>query len=177
MVGHNEEWKAYRGSKTALSLVAFYADCRHEVLVVNWAKKVRLVRKQGTRLVPVAKARPVLADAEVLWQRAFEATFDLGAAVCRPIWADEPPSPVRLLYDVIVPDVLAAIYSMDEPVWNCWRSRGLTWLGSSLRSCPAPSGRMWSVPCVTPAIRRARRLRTSVSSSRNRYSALPPGRA
>ena len=26
------------------------------------------------------------------------------------------PSPVRLLYDVIVPDVLAAIYSMDEPI-------------------------------------------------------------
>ncbi len=35
MVGHNEEWKAYRGSKTALSLVAFYADCRHEVLKVQ----------------------------------------------------------------------------------------------------------------------------------------------
>jgi hypothetical protein len=83
---------------------------------VNWAKKARLVRKQGTRLVPVAKARPVLADAEALWQRAFEAAFDLGDAVCLPIWADEPPSPVRLLYDVIVPDVLAAIYSMDEPV-------------------------------------------------------------
>jgi hypothetical protein len=85
-------------------------------LIVNWAKKARLVRKQGTRLVPVAKARPVLADAGALWQRAFEAAFDLGDAVCRPLWADEPPSPVRLLYDVIVPDVLAAIYSMDEPV-------------------------------------------------------------
>jgi hypothetical protein len=85
-------------------------------LIMNWAKKARLVRKQGTRLVPVAKARPVLADAEALWQRAFEGAFDLGDAVCRPIWADEPPSPVRLLYDVIVPDVLAAIYSMDEPV-------------------------------------------------------------
>ena len=85
-------------------------------LMVNWAKKVRLVRKQGTRLVPVAKARPVLADAEALWQRAFEAAFDLGNTVCPPIWADEPPSPVRLLYEVIVPDVLAAIYSMDEPV-------------------------------------------------------------
>ena len=85
-------------------------------LIVNWAKKARLVRKQGTRLVPVAKARPVLADAEALWQRAFEAAFDLGDAVCRPIWADEPASPVRLLYDVVVPDVLAAIYSMDEPV-------------------------------------------------------------
>ena len=85
-------------------------------LIANWAKKARLVRKQGTRLVPVAKARPVLADAEALWQRAFEAAFDLGDVVCRPIWADEPASPVRLLYDVIVPDVLAAIYSMDEPV-------------------------------------------------------------
>jgi hypothetical protein len=85
-------------------------------LIVNWAKKARLVRKQGTRLVPVAKAQPLLADAEALWQRAFEAAFDLGDAVCRPLWADEPPSPVRLLYGVIVPDVLAAIYSMDEPV-------------------------------------------------------------
>jgi hypothetical protein len=100
-------------------------------LIANRAKKARLVRKQGTRLVPVAKARPVLADAEALWQRAVEAAFDLGDAVCLPIWADEPPSPTRLLYDVIVPDVLAAIYSMDElvpvarlaePVWETVRA-------------------------------------------------------
>jgi hypothetical protein len=84
-------------------------------LVVNWAKKARLVRKQGTRLVPVAKARPVLADDEALWLRAFEAAFDLGDAVCRPLWADEPPSPVRLLYDLIVPDLMATIYSMEDP--------------------------------------------------------------
>jgi hypothetical protein len=58
----------------------------------------------------------VLADADALWQRAFEAAFDLGDAVCRPLWTDEPPSPLRLLYDVIVPDVLATIYSMEEPV-------------------------------------------------------------
>jgi hypothetical protein len=85
-------------------------------LVVNWAMKARLVRRQGTRLVSVAKARPVLADAEALWQRAFEAAFDLGPAVCRPIWADEPPSPVQRLYEMIVPDLLATIYSMEEPV-------------------------------------------------------------
>jgi hypothetical protein len=42
MVGHNEEWKAYRGSKTALSLVAFYADCRHEVLKVQSGYRVTL---------------------------------------------------------------------------------------------------------------------------------------
>jgi hypothetical protein len=49
-------------------------------------KKARLVRRQGTRLVPVAKARPVLVDASALRQRAFEAAFDLGDAVCRPFW-------------------------------------------------------------------------------------------
>jgi predicted 2-oxoglutarate/Fe(II)-dependent dioxygenase YbiX len=42
MVGHNEEWKSYRGSKTALSLVAFYADCRHEVLRVKSGYRITL---------------------------------------------------------------------------------------------------------------------------------------
>ena len=42
MVGHNEEWKAYRGSKTALSLVAFYADCLHEVLRVTSGYRITL---------------------------------------------------------------------------------------------------------------------------------------
>jgi hypothetical protein len=42
MVGHNEEWTAYRGSKTALSLVAFYADCRHEVLKVTSGYRITL---------------------------------------------------------------------------------------------------------------------------------------
>jgi predicted 2-oxoglutarate/Fe(II)-dependent dioxygenase YbiX len=42
MVGHNEEWKAYRGSKTALSLAAFYADCRHEVLRVTSGYRITL---------------------------------------------------------------------------------------------------------------------------------------
>ncbi len=42
MVGHNEEWKAHRGTKTALSLVAFYADCRHEVLRVKSGYRITL---------------------------------------------------------------------------------------------------------------------------------------
>ena len=85
-------------------------------LVVSWALKARLIRRQGTRLLPVAKASPLLADAEALWQRAFEAAFDIGSAVCRPIWADEPPSPAQQMYDVVVPDLMATIYSMEEPV-------------------------------------------------------------
>jgi hypothetical protein len=85
-------------------------------LVVSWALAARLIRRQGTRLLPVARARPLLADAEGLWQRAFEAAFDIGPAVCRPIWAGEPASPVQLMYDVVVPDLMATIYSMEEPV-------------------------------------------------------------
>jgi predicted 2-oxoglutarate/Fe(II)-dependent dioxygenase YbiX len=42
MVGHNEEWKVYRGSRRALSLVAFYADCRHEVLKVTSGYRITL---------------------------------------------------------------------------------------------------------------------------------------
>jgi 2OG-Fe(II) oxygenase superfamily len=42
MIGHNEEWNAYRGSKTELSLVAFYADCQHEVLRVKSGYRITL---------------------------------------------------------------------------------------------------------------------------------------
>ena len=67
-------------------------------LIVTWAKNARLVRKQGSRLVQMAKARPVLADAEIRWQRAFDTLFDPGvaSAVCPPNWTDEPPTPVAL---------------------------------------------------------------------------------
>ena len=85
-------------------------------LVVGWALQARIIRRQGIRLLPVAKARPLLADAEALWQRAFEAAFAISDVVCRPAWADEPPSPVQQTFDVVVPDVLASIYSMVEPV-------------------------------------------------------------
>jgi hypothetical protein len=85
-------------------------------LVVSWALQARITRRQGTRLLPVAKARPLLRDDEALWQRAFEAAFAIGDAVCRPTWADEPPSPVQQTYDLVVPDVLATIYSMEQPV-------------------------------------------------------------
>jgi hypothetical protein len=101
-------------------------------LVINWALQARIIRRQGTRLLPVAKARPLLADAEALWQRAFEAAFAIGDAVCRPAWVDEPPSPVQQTYDLIVPDVLATIYSMEEPV-PVPRLAESVWLGVEAR--------------------------------------------
>jgi len=85
-------------------------------LVVGWALQARVIRRQGTRLLPVAKARPLLADAEALWQRAFDAAFAIGDVVCRPSWVDEPPSPVQRTFGLVVPDLLASVYSMEEPV-------------------------------------------------------------
>ena len=54
MVEHNEERQAYRGSKTALSLVAFYADCRHEVLKVKSGYRITLTYN----LLLTGNARP-----------------------------------------------------------------------------------------------------------------------
>jgi 2-oxoglutarate-Fe(II)-dependent oxygenase superfamily protein len=42
MIGKGEDWKAYRGSRDALSLVAFYADCQHEVLKLQSGYRITL---------------------------------------------------------------------------------------------------------------------------------------
>src|SRR5580700_5236059 len=42
MVGHNEESMACQRSRRALSLVAFFADCRHEVLPVKSGYRITL---------------------------------------------------------------------------------------------------------------------------------------
>ena len=42
MIGKGEEWKAYRGSRDALSLIAFYADCQHEVLKLKSGYRITL---------------------------------------------------------------------------------------------------------------------------------------
>jgi predicted 2-oxoglutarate/Fe(II)-dependent dioxygenase YbiX len=63
MVGHNEERRAYRGSKTALSLVAFYADCRHEVLTVKSGYRITLTYNlllHGDTSRPTATTEPLL---------------------------------------------------------------------------------------------------------------------
>ena len=42
MIGRGEDWKAHRGSRDALSLVAFYADCQHEVLKLKSGYRITL---------------------------------------------------------------------------------------------------------------------------------------
>ncbi|WP_326821029.1 hypothetical protein [Streptosporangium sp. NBC_01756] len=85
-------------------------------LLLAWAKKTGLVRVRKGRLVRVAKAAPVLRDPEALWRHAFEATFELGAAICTPTFGWAPYSMLVPAFDMLLPDVLNTMYSMPTPV-------------------------------------------------------------
>ncbi|MFD8527142.1 hypothetical protein ACFV0L_06985 [Streptosporangium canum] len=85
-------------------------------LLLAWAKKTGLVRVRTGRLVPVAKAAPVLRDPEALWRRAFEAVFELGAAICVPASGWYRSSMLATAFDVLLPDVLNTMYSLPIPI-------------------------------------------------------------
>ena len=94
MVGHNEEWKAYRGSKTALSLVAFYADCRHEVLKVTSGYRITLTYNllvHGDTSRPEGDAGTVADLAELLREH-------FGTPVPRYYGGPAADPPNRLVY-------------------------------------------------------------------------------
>ncbi|MFJ8636068.1 hypothetical protein [Streptomyces sp. NPDC093568] len=92
------------------------ADLPRLGLLVEWAKKARLVRVAKGRLYAVAKARPVLADPLQLWSRAFDALFELrqaliGAPSGRPV-----ESMLFDLYGEMLEDVLNTLYSLPYPM-------------------------------------------------------------
>ncbi|MDX2821432.1 hypothetical protein PV416_10095 [Streptomyces ipomoeae] len=88
------------------------ADLPRLGLLVEWAKKARLVRVTKGRLYAVAKARPVLADPLQLWLRAFEACFELRQALigARSGWHVE--SMLFDVYEDVLEDVLNTLYSL-----------------------------------------------------------------
>ncbi|MFF4525977.1 hypothetical protein [Streptomyces bluensis] len=92
------------------------ADLPRLGLLVEWAKKARLVRVAKGRLYAVAKARPVLADPLQLWLRAFDACFELRQAVigARSGWHVE--SMLFDVYEDVLEDVLNTLYSLPYPM-------------------------------------------------------------
>lgn len=92
------------------------ADLPRLGLLVEWAKKARLVRVTKGRLYAVAKARPVLADPLQLWLRAFDACFELRQALigARSGWHVE--SMLFDIYDEMLEDVLNTLYSLPYPM-------------------------------------------------------------
>lgn len=85
-------------------------------LLVEWAKKARLVRVVKGRLCAVARARPVLADPLQLWLRAFEACFELRQVLigARSGWHVE--SMLFDAYEDVLEDVLNTLYSLPYPM-------------------------------------------------------------
>jgi hypothetical protein len=92
------------------------ADLPRLGLLVEWAKKARLVRVAKGRLYAVAKARPVLADPLQLWLRAFDACFELRQALigARSGWHVE--SMLFDAYEDVLEDVLNTLYSLPYPM-------------------------------------------------------------
>ncbi|WP_050815079.1 hypothetical protein [Streptomyces zinciresistens] len=92
------------------------ADLPRLGLLLEWAKKARLVRVTKGRLYVVAKARPVLADPLQLWLRAFDACFELRQALigARSGWHVE--SMLFDVYEDILEDVLNTLYSLPYPM-------------------------------------------------------------
>jgi hypothetical protein len=92
------------------------ADLPRLGLLVEWAKKARLVRVAKGRLYAVAKARPVLADPLQLWLRAFDACFELRQALvgARSGWYVE--SMLFDVYEDMLEDVLNTLYSLPYPM-------------------------------------------------------------
>ncbi|WP_338778225.1 hypothetical protein [Streptomyces sp. DG1A-41] len=92
------------------------ADLPRLGLLVEWAKKARLVRVAKGRLYAVARARPVLTDPLQLWLRAFEACFELRQTLigARSGWHVE--SMLFDAYEDVLEDVLNTLYSLPYPM-------------------------------------------------------------
>lgn len=83
-------------------------------LVVAWAKKIRLVRVVKNRLVPIAKAKPLLRNGRTLWNTAFDAIVELGDEIVFPYWRGQGPGMLGELFREVVPDILRTLYGMPE---------------------------------------------------------------
>lgn len=95
------------------------ADLPRLNLLVEWAKTARLIRVAKGRLYAVAKAEPVLNDPLALWRRAFDAFRELPSPVRRGRGGRYGESVLFVEYDmcdVVLPDVLATLYSLPYPM-------------------------------------------------------------
>lgn len=83
-------------------------------LLVELAKKIRLVRVVRNKLVRVAKAAPLRRDGLALWTAAFDAlpTLDL---LRRP-WAAEHTRMLEAVLEDMLEDVLNTVYGLPEPI-------------------------------------------------------------
>lgn len=85
-------------------------------LVVELAKKIRLVRVVKNRLVRVAKAAPLLRDGLTSWTAAFDALPTLDLLVPPAGWVAEHTRMLDAILENVLPDVLNTVYGLPEPI-------------------------------------------------------------
>ena len=90
------------------------AQLGHLSLLIEWAKKARLVRVVKNRLVTVAKAKPLLSDSLALWLRAFDTITELADALFPQGYG--PHGMFAAVLDEALPDILNAVYGMPDPL-------------------------------------------------------------
>ncbi|MGH9209503.1 MAG: 2OG-Fe(II) oxygenase [Acidimicrobiales bacterium] len=99
VVEHGRETKTYRGSKNALSLVAFYADCRHQIRPVRSGYRIVLTYNLLLRSdAPSEASAPMEATTVGAATASVEGHFATSAA---PRWRDDSAAgepPTRLVY-------------------------------------------------------------------------------
>ncbi|HEV2372890.1 MAG TPA: 2OG-Fe(II) oxygenase, partial [Streptosporangiaceae bacterium] len=95
VVEHAGAAKTYRGSKSAISLVAFYADCRHEVRPVKSGYRVTLTYNL---LVSGDTGRPAVGDDATVGELARCLTEHFTIRVTNPYSDAEADPPNRLVY-------------------------------------------------------------------------------
>ncbi|MET7858234.1 hypothetical protein ABZS81_13625 [Streptomyces sp. NPDC005318] len=83
-------------------------------LVVEWAKRARLVRVVKGRLYAVAKAQPLLKDRLALWRRAFETFPELRVPLLGTRSGRHVESMLFDSFEDAVPDVLNTLYSLPH---------------------------------------------------------------
>jgi hypothetical protein len=83
-------------------------------LLVEWARKARLVRVVKNRLVPIAKARRLLSDSLALWLGAFDTITDLAHVLFPQRYG--PHGMFAAVLDEALPDMLNAVYGMPDPL-------------------------------------------------------------
>ncbi|MFJ2203240.1 hypothetical protein [Streptomyces violaceusniger] len=85
-------------------------------LLFAWAKQARLIRVAKGRVCAVAKARPLLADPLALWERAFEAFFELRGPLLGGPDGYDATSMLFDVYQDVLPDILNTLYSLPYPM-------------------------------------------------------------
>lgn len=85
-------------------------------LLIELAKKIRVVRVVKNRLIRVAKAAPLLRDSLALWTTAFDALPTPGLIVAPTAWAAEHTLMLDAILDEVLPDILNTVYGLPEPI-------------------------------------------------------------